>query len=168
MVLTIQGSLSIKVIKKIILWKAGIVNRWIKFLLNEATYTDNCKIFEVPKQINMIKMIVFNIENQLASFKYVDAEFNLILSNDKMIEEVEMELKYKAGMGSDIKFYDIGNRQILKGEYIFEHSVIRLKRMKERAEVLDCKLVEVELNAFIGKLNVRTSVKCFNGWNRRG
>jgi hypothetical protein len=61
MELAIQNNLSIKVIKKIILWKAGIVNIWIKFLLNEAVYTDNCKVFEIPKQINMIKMIMFNI-----------------------------------------------------------------------------------------------------------
>jgi hypothetical protein len=82
------------------------------------------KFSKIPKQINMVKMIVFNIKNQLVSFRYIDAEFNLILSNDKMIEEIEMELKYKAGLGSDIKFYDVGNRQILKGEYIVEHPII--------------------------------------------
>jgi hypothetical protein len=84
MVLDIQDCLSIRVIKKVILRKAGVAGSWIKFLLNEAVYSDNCKIFEVPKQINMIRMIIFNIENRIVLFKYIDAEFNLIVSNDKM------------------------------------------------------------------------------------
>jgi hypothetical protein len=93
MVLAIQDCLSIKVIKKIILWKAGVINSWIKFLLNEAIYTDNCKIFEIPKQINMIKMVIFSIESQLVSFKYEESEFHMVINNDKMIEEIESELK---------------------------------------------------------------------------
>jgi hypothetical protein len=40
--------------------------------------------------------------------------------------------------------------------------------MNERAEVLDCKLTEIILNAFFGKINVKTTMKCFNGLNRRG
>jgi hypothetical protein len=163
MVLDIQDCLSIRIIKKVILWKAGVADSWIKFLLNEAVYTDNCKIFEIPKQIKMIKMVIFNIQSQMVSFKYIYSEFNLVLNNDKMIEEVEAELKYKAGLGCVVKLYDVGNRQIQKGEYIFKHPIIWLKRVNERADVLDCRLVEIELNAFVGKLNVKTTIKCFNG-----
>jgi hypothetical protein len=81
---------------------------------------------------------------------------------------MESELKYKASLGSDVKFYDVGNRQIQRGEYIFEHPVIWLKRFNERAETLDCQLVDIKLHAYIGDINVKTTLTCFNGWNKRG
>jgi hypothetical protein len=87
----------------------------------------------------------------------------MIISNNKMMEDVEAEVKYKAGLGSDVKFYDNGNRQILKGEYVFEHTIIWLKRVNERAEILECSLTEIILNAFVGEINVKTTIKCFDG-----
>jgi hypothetical protein len=83
------------------------------------------------------------------------------------MDEVDSELKYKAGLGSYVKFYNVGNRQIQKGEYIFEHPVIWLKRINERAETIDCQLVIVNLNVFIGKINAETTIMCFNGWNKK-
>jgi hypothetical protein len=41
-------------------------------------------------------------------------------------------------------------------------------KINERADVDKCRLVDVEMNAFVGNVNVRTNIKCFNGWNRRG
>jgi hypothetical protein len=32
-----------------------------------------------------------------------------VVRDSKMIEDVEAEIKYKAGLGSDVKFYDNGN-----------------------------------------------------------
>jgi hypothetical protein len=153
--------------QRIIMWKAGILGSWVKFLLNEALFNDNSKLFEIPKQINVIKMIIFNIESQLVSFRYLDSEFSLVLDNSMMIEDLESELKYKAGLGCDVRFYDVGNRQIQKGEYIFEHPVIWLKRINKKAETLNCQLLDVKLNAFIGDINVKATISCFNGWNKR-
>jgi hypothetical protein len=113
-------------------------------------------------------MVVFNVESQLISFRYSNFEFNLILDNNLNIEDMESELKYKAGLGSDVKFYDVGNWQIQKGQYVFEHPIIWLKRINERAETLDCQLVNVNLNAYIGDINVKTTITCINGWNKRG
>jgi hypothetical protein len=37
--MSIQDSLSLRVVKKIILWKPDFKNTWMKYLLNEALYT---------------------------------------------------------------------------------------------------------------------------------
>jgi hypothetical protein len=113
-------------------------------------------------------LILFNIENQLVTFKYLHHEFSLVLDIDRCIDEVESELKYKAGMSEDVRFYGFGNRQIQKGEYLYEHPTITLKKINERAEVDECQLVDISLNEFVGNINVKTNIKCFNGWNRRG
>jgi hypothetical protein len=168
MVLFIQDCFSFRTVKRILLWKAGVDGSWIKFLLNESLFTDSSKFFEILKQINLIKMIVFHIESQLVTFKYSNQEFNLVLDNNKSIDDIEPELKYKAGLGNDVKFYDFGNRQIQKGEYVYEHPMIMLKKINERAETTDCRLVDMDLNAFIGNINVKTTIKCLNGWNRVG
>jgi hypothetical protein len=31
-----------------------------------------------------------------------------------------------------------------------------------------CDLVNVNLNNFIGNINIQTRTKCFNGWNKKG
>jgi hypothetical protein len=45
MMLSVQDCLSFRTVKEIILWKAGINNCWIKFMLSETLFTDNCKMF---------------------------------------------------------------------------------------------------------------------------
>jgi hypothetical protein len=42
MVLSVQDCLSFRAVKRIIMWKAGVSDYWIKFLLNETLFTDNC------------------------------------------------------------------------------------------------------------------------------
>jgi hypothetical protein len=81
---------------------------------------------------------------------------------------MEQKLKCKAGIGFDVNFYRFGNRKLKKGEFIYEPRNIILKRTDEIAEFVECKIVDVELNAFIGDLNFKTTIKCFNGWNRIG
>jgi hypothetical protein len=93
------------VVKKIILWKTDFRDVWIRFLLNEALYTDESKIVELPQNFELIKIILFRVESQLTRFKYMNHEFNFVLNNDRSFGEVESELKYKAGFGADISFY---------------------------------------------------------------
>jgi hypothetical protein len=50
----------------------------------------------------------------------------------------------------------------------YEHRIIILKKTDQRCEKEECKLVNISLNAYIGDINVRTQIKCFDGWNKRG
>jgi hypothetical protein len=112
MMLSIQSCFSLRVVKEIIIWKTDFRDVWIRFLLNQALYTDESKIFGIPQNIEQIKVILFSIENQLTTFRYCNHEFCLVLNNDRNIGDVETELKYKAGFGSDISFYGFGDRKL--------------------------------------------------------
>jgi hypothetical protein len=46
--LTIHSSLSIRVIKEIILAKLKIKSAWIKFMLNEKLFSDRSRIYDIP------------------------------------------------------------------------------------------------------------------------
>lgn len=108
-------------------------------------------------------MILFRVEIQFTSFKYLNSEFCLVLDNDKCIGDIENDLKYRPGIGFDVSFYGFGNRKLQKGEFLYENSTITLKRTDERAEIVDCRIVDINLNGFIGDLNIRTIIKCFDG-----
>jgi hypothetical protein len=168
MKLPIQKSLSLRAMKKIILRKTEFRETWIRFLLNEEIYIDDSKVFELQQNVELINVILFRVESQLTTFRYSGSEFCLVLNNDRNIGDVETELRYKAGLGSDYSFYGFGNRKLQKGEMLYEHHVITLKRMDERADLGECKIVDITLNAFIGNMNSRTNIKCFDGGNRRG
>jgi hypothetical protein len=127
MFLTIQSSLSLKAVKKIILLKTDFKETWIKFNLNEALFTDKSKVFELQYNVDTINLILFIIKNQLTTFKYSDSEFRLILINNKNIGVIEAEIKYKAGIRNDVSFYGFGNRRILKGKMVYKHQIITLK-----------------------------------------
>jgi hypothetical protein len=131
------------VIKKISLWKTEFRDVWIRFLLNEALYTDESKVFELPFNIELIKIILFWFERQLTKFKYLDHEFCLILNNDQSIGDIESELKYKARLGSEVSFYGFADRKLQKREFLYEHSTITLMRTNKRAKTEECKLVDV-------------------------
>jgi hypothetical protein len=62
MVLSIQKCFSLRIAKKIILWKTDFKGIWIKFLLNEALFTDDNKIFELPQQVELITMVKLDVE----------------------------------------------------------------------------------------------------------
>jgi hypothetical protein len=83
--LTIQNNLSLRIVKKIKLWKTEFSNTWIKFLLNEALYTHESKVFEIPRNIEQINLILFRIESQLTTFKYMNSLLCLVLDNNRCI-----------------------------------------------------------------------------------
>jgi hypothetical protein len=51
---------------------------------------------------------------------------------------------------------------------IFEHQTIKLMWANQRPQRIECKLVDLMLNLFIGKINVCIWIKYFNGWSKKG
>jgi hypothetical protein len=84
------------------------------------------------------------------------------------MSEVEVASKFKAGLGNDVNLYSFGNRKILKGEIVYEHQVIYLKRINCKCKISECNLGDVNLNIFIGNINMPTNAKCFDGWSKNG
>jgi hypothetical protein len=109
------------VIKKDILMKTEFNDIWIEFNLNEVLFTNRSKLFEIPYNIETIGMILFRVENQLTIFRYSDPTFELILSNDRNMVDIEAEIKYKADISNNAGLYGFDNRKILKGEMVFEY-----------------------------------------------
>jgi hypothetical protein len=71
--------------------------------------------------------------------------------------ELEMFIKQKTGIGNDDSFSSFGDRKILKGEIVYEHQDVILKRTKYKYETEECNLI-----------NIQTRTKCFRGWNNKG
>jgi hypothetical protein len=57
MMMSIQKDFSLRVAKRIILWGTNFKDIWIKFLLNEALFTVDNKIFELLQQVDLIRMV---------------------------------------------------------------------------------------------------------------
>jgi hypothetical protein len=58
---TFQNCLSLRVVKKVILWKTDFRDIWIRFLLNEALFADESKIILI--NLELIKMILLRVES---------------------------------------------------------------------------------------------------------
>jgi hydrogenase maturation factor len=82
--------------------------------------------------------------------------------------EVESDVKDQTGIVGDVEFTDVGERKIQKGEYVLEHNVVKLVKVNQNMKREECKLLELYLEVYIGKLNIRTKMKCFNVWNKSG
>jgi hypothetical protein len=57
------------------------------------------------------------------------------------------------------------------GEFysLITYSKNRIGDLRKTMSVwMDLNPTNVIINAFVGNVNVRTNIKCFNGWNRRG
>jgi hypothetical protein len=84
------------------------------------------------------------------------------------VEKLKQYLRTKRVLEVMLVFMVLVAEKLKKGVLLYEHSTIILKKNNERTEIDICKLVNIELNAFMGDINVRTNIKCFKGWNRRG
>jgi hypothetical protein len=91
-------------------------------------------------------------------FEYSGNSFELSYSNDVEFGDVELEVKHKASIGDDIEFADYGNRKIQKGEFVLELDNIKVMKVNQGSKSEECKLVELELNLYVKKMNIRTKL----------
>lgn len=157
-----------RTVKKVIIRRIQLEGIWFKFHLNKAIYTDNSRIEHLPREIGMIGMMSFQIENQMIRFIYSSHSFEMVFRNNENMDNLEWNIKFKAGLGNDENLYDFGNRRILKGEMIFEHQNVILKRSDRKFETEECDLADLNVYIFIGKIKIQTRARCFTGWNRKG
>jgi hypothetical protein len=122
----------------------------------------------LPREIGMIGMMSFQIENQMIRFIYSSHSFEMVFRNNENMNNLEWNIKFKAGLGNDENLYDFGNRRILKGEMIFEHQNVILKRSDRKFETEECDLADLNVYIFISKIKIQTRARRFTGWNRKG
>jgi hypothetical protein len=118
--------------------------------LTEAEWT------EFQKNIETIKIILFEIKEQIIIFQYSGNSFDVNLSSHRDFSEVESEIRYKIGLGEDVNFIGFGDWKILNSEMVFQHQIVKLVRTNWKMEKCECKLVDMQLNLFIGNTNIRT------------
>jgi hypothetical protein len=132
--LTAHSSLSIHIVKKIVLTKLKVKGAWIKFMLNEKIFDDKSRISEISILTEMIGMIIFLVEEKAMIFEYSGNSFSMIFSNGREFEDVELEVRGKVGIGDDVEFTRFGDRRIQKGEYLLEHNHVQLVKTNFRME----------------------------------
>jgi hypothetical protein len=137
-------------------------------MLNEKIFDNKSRISEIPILTGMIGMIIFLVEEKAMIFEYSGNSFSMIFSNDREFEDVELEVRGKVGIGDDVEFTSFGDRRFQKGEYVLEHNYVQLVKSNYMMERKECNLIEMDLNLFVGKTNIRTKMVCFDGWNRKG
>jgi hypothetical protein len=60
----------------------------------------------------------------------------VVLNNNPNIEEIEMELKYIASLGSDVSFYGFCDRKLQKGEFLYQHQTITLRKLMKGPKLI--------------------------------
>ncbi|MDR2641139.1 MAG: hypothetical protein LBC61_07870, partial [Candidatus Peribacteria bacterium] len=164
----VHEDLRFRTVKKIILLKMKKNDFWIKFLLNEKMFNNESRITDLYASTELIKMVTFEIQEKFLIFEYSNNSFRLKFNNNMEFGEVEADVKDQTGIVGDVEFTDVGKRKIQKGEYVLEHNVVKLVKVNRNMKREECKLIILNLEAYIGKVNVNTKMLCFNGWNKSG
>jgi hypothetical protein len=82
-------------VNEILIRKMEFKDIWFKFFLNQAIFSDESKIEEIPISIKLIKMVPFKVENQIITFRYSGHSFSSVFKNNTNIGIVEMLIKQK-------------------------------------------------------------------------
>lgn len=96
--LSINEAMSMKTTKRIILEKFEWDSTWIKFFLNEQKYNDQSKVNKLSKEIGLIKVNVFTVENLIMKFNYSGYEFEQMSKNNETMGNIERYIKNYADM----------------------------------------------------------------------
>jgi hypothetical protein len=142
---TIHKQSKFKTIQEVIIKKMNFKDAWLNFLLNEVIYTDESRIREISINVELIKMNSFKLENQIITFKYSNNSFSRVFKNSSNMGEVEVFIKYKAGIRNNVNFHSFGGRKNLKDEIVFEHQEVILKNVNCKYEIKECNLISFNL-----------------------
>jgi hypothetical protein len=113
-------------------------------------------------------VVIYKREDKVITFKYSNYHFDYVEDNSRDFGEIESDIKCNAGLGQDIEFTGFGQRKICKGEKIFDFDTITIMRTNSNMIRQECNLFDLTLYLRMGNLKMRTKIKCFDGWNKRG